>query len=258
VKHLLIPGILLVAVILLWIHGPIPQDQSYHAFVDQRELWGIPNFLDVVSNLPFLLVGIAGLLWARLARPVTMRNILNLLFIGFILLTIGSGWYHWDPRDETLVLDRIPIAIIFMSFFCVIIHDHIGEWYAAHLWMVLNLIGVGSVLYWHFTEQAGHGDLRPYALVQFFPLVAMPVIMKLYHSRHEHWRHVLFIYLFFGLAKLTEELDEEIFHALNGVMSGHTLKHLFMALAGTMIVVLVKDRSANRMRKWPGKSVAGS
>jgi hypothetical protein len=40
---------------------PIPQDQSYHQFADQRTIFGIPNFWNVVSNLPFLAVGAAGL-----------------------------------------------------------------------------------------------------------------------------------------------------------------------------------------------------
>src|SRR5215831_20622343 len=40
---------------------PIPQDQSYHQFADQRILLGIPHFWNVVSNLPFVLVGAIGL-----------------------------------------------------------------------------------------------------------------------------------------------------------------------------------------------------
>src|SRR5215471_1537110 len=42
---------------------------SYSNFADQRQFLGIPNFMDVVSNLPFLIVGIWGL--AVLARPRT-------------------------------------------------------------------------------------------------------------------------------------------------------------------------------------------
>jgi hypothetical protein len=35
------------------------------------------------------------------------------------------------------------------------------------------MAGLGSVLWWHEGEVRGHGDLRPYALVQFYPLVAV-------------------------------------------------------------------------------------
>ena len=40
---------------------PILQDQSYHQFADQRTILGVPNFWNVVSNLPFLAVGAVGL-----------------------------------------------------------------------------------------------------------------------------------------------------------------------------------------------------
>src|ERR1700746_1848008 len=56
---LLVLMVMSLAVLLLL--PPIPQDQSYHQFADQRTLLGIPNFWNVVSNLPFLVVGAAGL-----------------------------------------------------------------------------------------------------------------------------------------------------------------------------------------------------
>ena len=40
---------------------PISQDQGYHHFADQRTLFGVPNFWNVVSNLPFMAVGSVGL-----------------------------------------------------------------------------------------------------------------------------------------------------------------------------------------------------
>jgi hypothetical protein len=36
---------------------PIPQDPTYHHFADRRAGLGIPNFLNVISNLPFAIVG---------------------------------------------------------------------------------------------------------------------------------------------------------------------------------------------------------
>jgi hypothetical protein len=38
----------------------IPQPVSYHHFADQRGWLGIPNFGDVVSNVPFAIVGVWG------------------------------------------------------------------------------------------------------------------------------------------------------------------------------------------------------
>ncbi|HXV20463.1 MAG TPA: hypothetical protein VD811_05665, partial [Desulfuromonadales bacterium] len=47
---------------------PIPQYLSYHRFADGRPLFGIPNFLNVVSNLPLFVVGLLGLLHLWLHR----------------------------------------------------------------------------------------------------------------------------------------------------------------------------------------------
>src|SRR2546422_9702397 len=40
--------------------GPISQDAAYHEFADTRRLFGVPNFLNVASNIPFLVIGILG------------------------------------------------------------------------------------------------------------------------------------------------------------------------------------------------------
>ena len=54
-------GLAAVSLLGLLLVPPIPQSQIYHGFADQRTLFGIPNFWNVVSNLPFVLVGAAGL-----------------------------------------------------------------------------------------------------------------------------------------------------------------------------------------------------
>src|SRR5207248_5373056 len=43
-------GIAVLGIILFL--PPVRQDPSYHSFADQRQFWGIPNYLNVVSNLP--------------------------------------------------------------------------------------------------------------------------------------------------------------------------------------------------------------
>ena len=40
------------AVAAVFFLPPIPQGEHYHRFADQRALWGIPNFANVLSNLP--------------------------------------------------------------------------------------------------------------------------------------------------------------------------------------------------------------
>ena len=51
----------------------IPQPQSYHVFADQRSLLGVPNFGDVVSNLPFAVVGLWGLVLLLRSNRITIQ-----------------------------------------------------------------------------------------------------------------------------------------------------------------------------------------
>ena len=51
--------------VLTLIEPPIAQDPSYHQFADQQMMLGIPNFLNVVSNLAFLVAGVIGLRFLR-------------------------------------------------------------------------------------------------------------------------------------------------------------------------------------------------
>src|ERR1041385_9055308 len=103
------PGILIAAwalavLALLKFAPPIAQNQAYHAFADQRPIFGVPNFWNVVSNLPFALVGVLGL--AR-TRGLTAR----ILFGGVLLTCFGSSWYHLAPDDARLVWDRLPMTM---------------------------------------------------------------------------------------------------------------------------------------------------
>ena len=52
---------MLASLLALLLLPPIVQDQNYHDFADQRTLFGIPHFWNVVSNIPFIGIGAAGL-----------------------------------------------------------------------------------------------------------------------------------------------------------------------------------------------------
>jgi hypothetical protein len=50
-----------------------------------------------------------------------------------------------------------------------ILAEQVNYWGGILLFFPLVLLGGGSVVYWHLTEVWGHGDLRPYLLVQLYP-----------------------------------------------------------------------------------------
>src|SRR5512136_726729 len=92
----------------------VAQWQSYHDFADARPWLGLPHAFNVLSNLPFLVIGTLGLrhlVRTGADRPVALPY--GLFFVGVLLTSFGSAWYHLDPRDATLVWDRLPIALGF-------------------------------------------------------------------------------------------------------------------------------------------------
>ncbi|MFZ1059997.1 MAG: ceramidase domain-containing protein [Candidatus Rokuibacteriota bacterium] len=241
----IIVGIGLAAIVTVLFLPPIPQDPAYHDFADRRPFLGIPNALNVLSNAPFVLVGALGLAFVRRRAALEERTALLILFAGVGLTGFGSAYYHLTPGNVTLFWDRLPMTIVFMSLFAVIIAERISLTAGRRLLPILLLAGAGSVAYWLVGELSGAGDLRPYALVQFFPLVAIPLILLLFPPRYTRGADLLGALAWYALAKLFEALDAQIF-AVGGVVSGHTLKHLASAVAMYWILRMVRTRRAIR------------
>jgi len=239
-KHYTLPGLALLVIVGLLIYGPIPQDPSYHQFADNRTMFGIPNFLNVITNLPFAVIGLLGLNMVNSIPEKRLKIIGTAIFIGFLLLTAGSGYYHLQPSNQSLVYDRIPISIILISMFSFIIYDLVHQQKGYWAFFILNAVGVLSVIYWTRTELVGKGDLRPYAMVQFFPLVAIPLLLGLYKSPNNYTKQIVCMFLVFGFAKLAETYDKEIYQLLGNTISGHSFKHLLMAVAGYEIAMLFR------------------
>ncbi len=87
----------------------------------------------------------------------------------------------------------------------------------------------------------GRGDLRPYLLVQFLPMLLIPVILLWFPSRLQPDRYLWLMLLAYGLAKLLEWLDQPVFELLAPV-SGHSLKHLAAALGAYSFLLAVRRR----------------
>ena len=227
----------------------IPQPQSYHAFADQRSCLGIPNLWNVVSNLPFAIVGVWGLLFLfrlspdqRSLRFVDRRERWPyvILFAGLVLTAFGSSYYHWHPDNSSLVWDRLPMTIVFMSLIAALVAERINL--RAGLWVlpVLLLVGIGSVLQWYWSELRGAGDLRFYAAVQAYAVVFLLLVL-LCPARYTRGRDLAIVAGLYVLAKLLETFDKVVF-AWGHVVSGHTLKHLAGAAAGYWILRMLQHR----------------
>ena len=239
-------GAIAAAVGILFRMPAIPQSEAYHNFADKRTLLGIPNCLDVLSNVFFLFVGAWGLRTVfRRAQFLDPRERwpYAMFFLGVTLTAFGSSWYHLNPNDATLVWDRIPMTIGFMSLVAAILAERISV--PAGRWLLVPMIafGVGSVLYWEATEQQGRGDLRPYAFAQFGSLLILLLVILLFPARYTRTYDLGVSLALYALAKLLEATDRPIFTALKFV-SGHTLKHVAAAVSAYWIVRMLRLRHA--------------
>ena len=225
----------------------IAQDPGYHAFADQVSLFGIPNGLNVLSNVPFFLVGLFGLARVAAWQQRSQRRAFAVFSLGVAASAAGSAYYHWRPSTDTLVWGRLPITVAFMALFCAVIEDRVSAALGRRLLLPAICTGLLAVAYWYLTELRGVGDLRAYTVVQFLPMLLLPFVLLLFRvgsSRSGPLWGALGLY---GLAKLAEHFDSQIL-AANGAVSGHSLKHLLAALAVLVGLYAVPCSSSHQRR----------
>jgi hypothetical protein len=118
-RVLLIAGLGLTAVAVTLALPAIHQWGSYHNFADTRGFRYLPNAFNVLSNVPFLIVGALGL--ASVSRPSPSflasweRGPAAVLMFALFLTAFGSAYYHWNPNDRSLFSDRLPLELLFRA-----------------------------------------------------------------------------------------------------------------------------------------------
>src|SRR4051794_14086274 len=204
------PFLLLIPAILIAIAGavlqPIPQPLSYHNSADHRAWLGIPNFGDIVSNLPFVIVGVLGLIVlfkpgaTNFVDPIE-RWLYTMMFASLTLTAMGSAYYHLAPDNARLVCDRIPIMMVFMALLAAVIAERVSVHAGVVVFPILEIAWVASVLLWRSSELRGHGDLRFYAGVQVYSILILLLALLLppKYTRGSDFAAVLGVFI---LAKL--------------------------------------------------------
>ena len=232
------------ALFALAVLGPsVEQPGHYHAFADQRHLLGIPNLMDVVSNLAFAGFGAMGAwhLWrtSTAAFSAIDRRLAGLFFFGLIVTAAFSGWYHLQPDNEGLAIDRYGMTVAFAGLLGLAASTRVSE--RAGQWLGLAVLVCGA---WSIQSWSALGNVLPWAILQYggmaviLALACLPARMG---ALSISWLTVLLIYT---LAKLLEHADQSVFELTHGLVSGHTLKHLVASCAA--LPVLAAIRRANR------------
>ncbi len=216
-------------------------DLGSNHFVDDRAWMGIPNAADVLSNLPFTIFGIWGLLLQAKLRKSSHRYrgrenfVLALFFIGLIFTTIGSSLYHLAPSDATLLWDRAGMVFAFAGMLGIAASERVSAQSGIWLGLASLLAGVLSLLVWRQTS-----DVLPWSVLQFGGMAMVLVLAITRPTTKALGVSLLWIILFYGAAKVLEATDSWVFEAMGRWVSGHTLKHLVASLAALPVIRVLK------------------
>ncbi len=235
-RALLITAVLLIISIAILVSiTPIQQDLAYHNFADNQRVAGIPNAWNVLSNLPFLIVGGYGFVYCTRNRQSYAPYSWPVFFAGIAVISFGSAYYHWAPNNPSLIWDRIPMTVAFMGLFIGLLSEAINPKIEQVFLIPALLVGVFSVIYWRISD-----DLRFYGLIQFFPLVMIPIISWLIPARYTHRKYLLYGLGFYAAAKIFELYDKQIYSMIH--FSGHSIKHILAAGGALMVLLMIKRR----------------
>jgi hypothetical protein len=236
-RHYLLFLIAAASLLILLYLPPIHQDTRYHEFADRRSFFGVPNFADVISNAPFLIVGLAGIMLGARGRLTGYSICWFTFFLGVSLVSVGSGYYHWRPTNASLVWDRLPMTVGFIGLFMAIVSESVYPKLGTILLLPGLMLGAGSVVYWHWYD-----DLRLYAWVQYAPLLILPALLALFPGQYSDRYMLLIALACYLLAKLFEFYDREVFAILHDRVAGHAIKHLWAAAGCFCILQMLRKR----------------
>ena len=209
-------------------------------FADGRHWHGLANAMDVLSNLPFALLGLWGLLRLRgLDDPhAPMRgNTLDcawLFFAGLLATAVGSAFYHLQPDALRLAADRAGMAVAFAGLIGLAVCERVSQragWAAAWATLGAGLLAVAVC--------AETGNVLPWALLQFGGMALVLWLAWLSPARGAMGLRLGWVIGFYAVAKAFEMGDHAIYELSGEWLSGHTLKHLVAAGAAWPVLQML-------------------
>ena len=255
---------LLLALALAWVvacFGPaLAQPAHYHVFADQRDGWGVPYAMDVLSNLPFAVAGVWGLVALQRMPPDAVpaatpdmapgrgqnshRPLAALFFAGLTVTSACSGYYHWAPHNAGLAIDRLGMVVAFAGLLGLAVADRISARAGMATAIAVLLLGPLSVAVW-----ATSGNLLPWAVLQgggMLLVLLLAVFRPTCKPIPDAWGIPLgAVIAIYALAKALELADHQVFELTHGLVSGHSLKHVVAALAAWPVIGVMHNHATH-------------
>jgi len=216
-------------------------------FADARPWHGLANAMDVLSSLPFALLGLWGLLrlrgldGLRCHAPGSTLDCTWLFFVGLLLTAAGSAFYHQQPDALRLAADRAGMTVAFAGLIGLAACERVSQragWALAWVTLGGGLLAVGVC--------AETGNVLPWTLVQFGGLALVSWLAMLRPVAGAAGLRLAVVIACYATAKGFELADHAIYELSGQLVSGHTLKHLVAAAAAGPVL-----RMASRLRPLP-------
>ena len=256
---------LAIALLVACLGPAVAQHAHYHAFADQRTGWGVPFAMDVLSNLPFAVAGLWGLMALRrlpadtesrarptsavaaqpMQQPSAQPALAALFFIGLLVTAACSSFYHWQPDNAGLVIDRLGMVVAFAGLLGLAVADRISG--RAGLATAATVLALGplSVMVW-----ATSGNLLPWVVLQAGGMLLIGLLAVCRATRKPvpgAWGIPLAaVIALYALAKVLELGDHPVFELTHHLVSGHSLKHIVAALAAWPLIRVMHNHARIR------------
>jgi hypothetical protein len=207
-----------------------------HPFVDARSWLNIPNTLDVVSNVPFLILGIWGVAVLQ-CRVVTkpLKLGATLFFAGLVFTAFGSGFYHWQPNDWSLAIARTGMAVAFAGLLSLAWSERTSLMLIPHWTCACLIVAVASAWMPHASQ-----NIWPWVLLQFGGIMIVCGCALLPKQNRGIGISLFLVVIFYALAKVCEAADAALFAWTQGAVSGHSLKHVLASFAALPVIYAIQ------------------
>lgn len=241
-------GAFLCCLFLMLATPKIPHSPNHHLYADMRNFLGVPNTWNVITNFPFLIVGVLGFVLSLQGKffAICLRGEVCgwvLFYAGITAVAFGSAYYHLKPDDNRLMWDSLPMMIAYSSVFSSIIVERVGMRIGLTCLLGLLLFALFSTVYERTCD-----DLRLCMMFQLIPCVAIPGIAFRYPPKYTHSRYWLWAAGIHLLSKFEAVADRKIYHANHYIISGHSLEHLCLVMVAILLTVMLILRNIKFQR----------
>ncbi|KAF3447533.1 hypothetical protein FNV43_RR12719 [Rhamnella rubrinervis] len=250
-------GALLFWLLFMLVTPKISHSPKHHLYADMRNFLGVPNTLNVITNFPFLVVGVLGFVFCIRGDffNISLRGEVwgwALFYAGTAWVAYGSAYYHLKPGDSRVMWDTLPMMVAYSSLFSSFLVERVGKKIGLSCLFALLFAALLSTAY-----ERTYNDLRLCMMFQLIPCIAIPGMTYVFRPKYSHSKYWLWATGVYLLAKFEAAADRKIYRANRYLISGHSLHHLCLAIVPFLLSIMLMHRSIKLQRALPVRVVGG-